>query len=656
MGKQRKLFKVAGLELKPEAGRSEPRLWVRRLVIWRQPNEPPVRDITLRKGLNIVWSPDAAKKQKKKDGIGHGAGKTLFCTLVRYCLGEDRFAPDGQRERIQDAYKDGFVGAEVMLDGTPWAVIRPLGTRRRHVAIPNGDLDELVAEDGNSTGIEPFIHAVQNAMLTEDIIQMIPGSKPGSAWQAALAAITRDQGCHLEDVLSWRDAKSASDSPVRAMSKEDRLVTLRLLIGAFLPAEQALANEIAEAEVHRAEAEHDKERLDWAFRRLWGSLVDALGLDNARIPPGDMGIAAIATAAKGNLEKARGKKAKGLPGGLTDARKAYDVARDDIEGLVVEVGKVEAALEGARTTVTLVKAEMPGASAELDAAGNPVCPVCHVMIDKAMAEGCKISLEQCDVVAIRRRIETLRNQRADAESSIPQHATDLKATSQKLVQARLRAEKLRDHVRTLEREFDRVSTEVRRAQRHVDDAANLRTLALDRESAFAGQLKLEGGLKILRERAAKFREKHAQTFDRLSTLTDALVKRLLGEQAEGKLMLDGNGLHVTVQLGGDRTSAAIEALKVMTADLAILCLSIEGGTRLPAFLIHDSPRESDLGQSIYNRHFEVAKALEGIGKASLFQYIVTTTSDPPEAMQHEPWRVLKIHGAPAAERLLMADL
>jgi hypothetical protein len=43
--------------------------------------------------------------------------------------------------------------------------------------------------------------------------------------------------------------------------------------------------------------------------------------------------------------------------------------------------------------------------------------------------------------------------------------------------------------------------------------------------------------------------------------------------------------------------------KVVAFDLAALCLTIEGATRIPSFLVHDSPREADLGGSIYGRLF-----------------------------------------------------
>lgn len=67
-------------------------------------------------------------------------------------------------------------------------------------------------------------------------------------------------------------------------------------------------------------------------------------------------------------------------------------------------------------------------------------------------------------------------------------------------------------------------------------------------------------------------------------------------------------------------------------------------------------READLGGSIYAGLFDLAKKLEGFGPAPLFQYIVTTTTEPPGDFRSLPSLRLKLRGAPAEERLLKADL
>lgn len=68
-------------------------------------------------------------------------------------------------------------------------------------------------------------------------------------------------------------------------------------------------------------------------------------------------------------------------------------------------------------------------------------------------------------------------------------------------------------------------------------------------------------------------------------------------------------------------------------DLACLRASIAGLGFFPRFLIHDSPREGDLEPHTYAKLFEFAAGLETAfdGREPSFQYIVTTTTRPPES-------------------------
>ena len=54
MSRQPDLFADAPMTVTPRAGEIEPRLWIRRLTLWKDA-KTPVRDIALRPGLNIVW-------------------------------------------------------------------------------------------------------------------------------------------------------------------------------------------------------------------------------------------------------------------------------------------------------------------------------------------------------------------------------------------------------------------------------------------------------------------------------------------------------------------------------------------------------------------------------------------------------------------------
>src|SRR5690606_11770994 len=105
-------------------------------------------------------------------------------------------------------------------------------------------------------------------------------------------------------------------------------------------------------------------------------------------------------------------------------------------------------------------------------------------------------------------------------------------------------------------------------------------------------------------------QQNAAAISSLHGKFDPIVRRLVGDEAKGEVHLTGKGLELRVQMGGDRSTSAIDSLKVVAFDLAALCLSIECLTRVPAFLIHDSPREADLGLSLYHRLFHLVHELE----------------------------------------------
>ena len=101
---------------------------------------------------------------------------------------------------------------------------------------------------------------------------------------------------------------------------------------------------------------------------------------------------------------------------------------------------------------------------------------------------------------------------------------------------------------------------------------------------------------------------------------------------------------------------AMESLKAIAFDLAALLMSLEGHSMLPAFLVHDSPREADLGEAIYHRLFRFVRSLEPLGEEPPFQYIITTTSRPPDDLCQMPFLVAELQGSKAEERLLRRDL
>jgi uncharacterized protein YydD (DUF2326 family) len=158
-------------------------------------------------------------------------------------------------------------------------------------------------------------------------------------------------------------------------------------------------------------------------------------------------------------------------------------------------------------------------------------------------------------------------------------------------------------------------------------------------------------------RTAKESRQAAQAIvQRLSELFHMTVQFLIPDNAVGRVALTENDIKPDISLHGELTTAAVDSLKVVAFDIAALLLTLEGKTELPGFWLHDSPREADLGLEIYHRLFELVFWLEARTETPQFQYIVTTTTAPPEKLRGDPWRVLELSSAPSDRRLFRRDL
>jgi hypothetical protein len=647
------------LNLAVPPGLKEPRLWVRRLAIWEAPGGRKIRDTSLRPGLNVIWSPDGLDDAAAEDrrAIGHGSGKTLFCRLLRYCLGEQRFADEAQRERIGIAFPNGIVGAEVILDGVCWAIVRPLGIRRRHIAIADGNLEEIAAGDGATTSIDPFIDAVEQAIITPGVASLARLPSGQKAWPVALAWLTRDQECRFDDVLDWRSPASGSDAPLPASGRETgaRREALRAFLLAITKEEQLTrrGEEALRAEVTNAEREISNR--DWDLGRRLTRLIEQLGIGDQPLPEAQFLIEVLRKTANERLTTAIQ-----LPDGdvaeLGSARRVLEDARDNLKRADEERIRLDAQIPAEKHVLTLLSSEIPGLSAAAGSAASQVCPICEVPIDKALAEKCGLSHKLHNEVECRSRLTAKHQEIGDQRQKIGNLEAQLKALHPYVALAKQKFEEAEKRAQTLEGVRDTRASAWQAATRLKEGVERFAELSGERDEARKRQRSLESDLGKEREKLVVFRDKQGLTFGKISERFSAIIRRLVGANAKGTVALSGNGLEIGIDVDGDRRTAAIESLKVLAFDLACLCLSIEGITRVPAFLVHDSPREADLGLSIYDELFRLVRELEEMTETAAFQYIITTTTRPPNELRGDPWLRLTLKGAPGSERLMARDL
>lgn len=652
------LFPVAPLSIEVPRGLTEPRLWVRRLKIWEEPGGKLIRDIELRPGLNIIWSPDGDDDlQGSRRAFGHGSGKTLFCRLLRYCLGESRFADEVQRDAISREFENGVVGAEVMLDGVCWAVTRPLGIGRKHFAVEGGNLDVVAKMEGTATGIEPLIDAIEGKILGKGTSHLARLSTGQRAWPVALAWAARDQECRFDDVLDWRSPASGSDTPQPASgdAKGPRLLAMRAFLNAITEEEQAARHQEQDLANQLDQAKRQKSFLEWDQKRRLDRLVRDLGLSGESLPDGSLLLKFLKSVAEEKHAAAAKIPSGGSPE-LDEARRASENAHSELRSTEMKAAELDAKLPLEEKLLMQMRSEIPGLSAAAESAASPVCPICEVPIDIAEAHRCKLSHKLHDQAQCRARWEAKKQEIEAQHQTIESLKAEIGSLKPAVALARQKAEQAAQRVDRLQKAADARNTNWRTATRLVEDVQRS-TEIVDELTAAEGKIReLEGDLQRIRDQLRRFEGKQAKAIDAVRQKFSAIIRRLLGDEANGIVRLTGKGLEIGVEAGGDRRTAAIQSLKVLAFDLACLCLSIEGQTRIPAFLIHDSPREADLGQTIYDEHFRLVRALEEELAGGTFQYLITTTTKPPQDVNQAPWQREVLRGAPGNERLLRRNL
>lgn len=659
---QREMFEPPGLAVTPKEGSREPRLWFRRFVIWPEPGGQPIQDRKFGPGLNIIWSPDPVDRSARDGdepppGPGHGAGKTLVCRLLRYCLGEPHFAADVLRTKISSAFKDGRVGVEVVVDGKAWVVVRSIGVFGHDVVLEGGTLEAAVSSETAATGMAPFVEMLAERFVTPGVAALVANA-PQRAWLLALAWLSRDQECHFGKVTDWRVDGGKSGSPAHGMSVGEATNVVRALIGAITPREHDLEAQLAKLKKERDDDARGIERRRWLIDNALKKLMKEIEIEGQTMPDGDLLGPFLRSAARTRVARVAVVDTKGEMASVPDLEALADEAQKEVERLGKEIAKTEGEVNTAAAVAKQIESESPGLSATIDEAEAPMCPVCEVPIDRVLVEGCKLSHKLPDLSSLHERrakyAEDLREQKAkeqEAKNAVERLGHELataKASREKARKDLVAARKLRD---------DRAEVWYS-ARRVVDDVDGLEKLLHENAAADRKVDHLDEQLKELKRDVATERDQHALVFSRLGAHFDPLVRRLLGRvpTASGKVHHDGNGLQLVVDFGGERNTPAIDLVKVLAFDLATLCRSIEGATQLPALLIHDSPRSSDLGLSIYHELFHLMRELEDVGGAPLFQYIVTTTSRPPDDLVDDVRVRLKLQGAPAEARLLGRDL
>jgi hypothetical protein len=628
-------------------------------VLWHDVANAPVRDIPLRRGLNIVWSPPGDDPEAL--ATGHAAGKTLLCRLLRYCLGEDSFADPEDTPAIRRRFPNGAIGAEVRLRGQTWVVRRKFGSPRDDRAMKAEELSAL-ADDEFRGSFGSFIGALESSIFDEEQRSLLAEMQDvRDAWQFVLAWLTRDQECRIDELTHWRHRESSSHSPVRSAGADTRLNVLRVAVGLYSKAASVVRKDIDETSGHVEKVKTAARRAEAYFGALRDELAHALGISSERVwpPPADL-VQTEESAREAHLQalmEAANQRIRSISAVSIDPSRARD--EDELTRTEGDLGRVRQELaslmgEIGRKREQVILLERKGAErwTEVRESKHPVCPYDGTPLDVDQARFvCPLPRLPDPAAAIRiaDEVEAARRKLQD------------ELTGDERTLARLEGEKasLQTAVETLRRRIDAhqfaISTATKASQAAWGTKSMVRRLfelRAEADAALAAEAEARGVLRVHQDRQTSSLSEFSTA--KLQRWFDFLVRRIVAPEAKGVIVLGGNGLHPRIQWRGTRRSVALNSLQIVLFDLAAMLCAVEGGSPSPAFLVHDSPREGDLDPHTYARIFRAMCELGNDEDTAPFQYILTTTTEPPEGVRD---RVrLQIAADTDEHRLFQVDL
>lgn len=657
MANQAELFAPAIQPPVAPEGRTGPRLWVRRLAIFENP-QTMKRDVPLKPGLNIIWTPDMSNSGSR--ALAHGSGKTAFCRLLRACLGEPGYATDTQRSRIMAQLPNGLIAAEVLIDGACWVVVRPMGLPGSEFTVRADSAEEAIARgrrDGDQTFIDPI--------LIDAFFSAITGAKPPEVsreqvWDVLRAWLTRDQECRLGDILAWRSTRTQTHSRAQVLGETTKLTMVRLALRALDAEERAAAARerelVAAAEDERRRQAYQQQRYADGLKAVRKALGvgDEVGFDDAIDQKGLVSLAeaALADAMRADLPK---------PPDVGSIFARLAAINEERGALVAQQQQLESQARFKRDEAGRYRAEASLGEIDISQGRIRVCPVCRVSIDEVKAKGCGISLEPCNLAELNAAIAEKQKKAAELDagaSGAEQEAKRVAAMIQQLDsrQQALEAEaKAADAAnRIAQAAAKEVQDRIYKARRTLDDVQALR----ENETAEKSAPPETTALETVRAQLKLGYSRSRAAIRTLEERYQGIMAAWLPDGVQGSIKLDGHGLKVDAEFSGrgEVSTAALDSLKIIAFDLAALHMAVEEKADLPALLVHDSPREADLDGQLYARLFSLMHQWEEEVGTPCFQYIVTTTTAPPRELQNDTYVRLKMSSTPAEERLFRMDL
>ena len=637
---------------------SMPKLWFSRLVLFKSLHPSVViRDIKLHRGLNIIVgraSRDPVLANNPMAMAGHSVGKTAFCRLLRYCLGEQRFSTENGEQRLRASLPYSWVGAELEIEATPWVVLRPLGVHKApSFAQRETSIEELATETEKGSGFFEFCQELDKLLPS-----YVHHPEIVYKWEHLLGWLTRDQECRLRKFEVWRDNDSGSNSPSFRKPKEYPMHLVRGMLDLLAPEESKWSHTLSELTSRQANL-REQQRIavldaDYCYRDASKVLAEFIGEF-----PDTRGDSTLRF--DGPITQARTRKSE-LLAEYAELKKQLEEAernlfrekryatnalerKNQIEALRIATPAPQINTDKPKTEYEEKKQKLAELSAKISGGGEcllvnqmPLAKCEYIaayMKDLEQAEHVinlpdeqrKRTLTEMDSQR-RERIQAIIKQQTDAEIAFKEalrwvdfYENERKDTLKKLT--------------GLEKEMDRLERALQNFQYAERlNAASVQDTEIQRKKEEVE--KIDSEIQDAKNQLDFYRGQSAKKDFGLQNLFDEIVHRVLKADYSGSVITSADGFAPQIRQDSVITGAAVESLSFILFDITSMLAPSRGFGQHPGFLVHDSPREADLDVGPYHSYLKelAAITMESGGEESApFQYIVTTTTEPPTGIE-----------------------
>ncbi|HQZ69283.1 MAG TPA: hypothetical protein PLY87_29555 [Planctomycetaceae bacterium] len=585
----------------------EPTVWISRIVLFKS-LDPPVlirEPISLKTGLNIIWGIEDDSDDDRFEP-GHGVGKTTLCRLLRYCLGESSYGQAHAAKEISHTFPDGFVAAEVHVQGQQWAVLRPFDKHRSECACLNATIERLVENRPSRTSFSEYISHLSSVCLGNLRSNAVLMAGASIEWPHLLAMCARDQEARYQSLWQWRSPRSDSGPP--KIQREDAFLILRSVLGILPNGETLCQRRLADidGQLSKSESESAERRREPEY---WINYYRSELQRDFRIA--DATFASLESGDLFSLPALVDRRVIEHEAAQTNRRERLQSIDRQINMTTTAILEPQELLEQEKVAADVTDS----ATNVLMGAINELRQLRH-MIKNAEYSYCtfgETAIGECSYA--QRQLTELDQQIKDATRSAVPEAAERDQIVATLNERRSRIatviQGLQARLDDLESERRSLDDERRNADLEVSSVRRSLNQLLDWEMLRSGR-KVDSELARLQERKTALETDQTFTRLQLSELLKAqdtslkklrevyatLIRNTLSSDFKGRVSLTRDGLEFRIFRGENLSGEAFETLSILLADIAMLVMGAIASAAHPGLLIHDSPREADLGSHI----------------------------------------------------------